>query len=133
MGKLGELDARLRVMNRLAGESHEAADDDVAVARVQFDQTSLSLCLFGRNGRGSATREAVDDDVSPLADILDGVCHQDCRLDCWMHIEFFVAAALEGVGAGIGPDICSISATFTQPEIVDVLLLALLQDISAII
>src|SRR4051794_14515326 len=105
-----------------------AHDPHIHVLRIDFDGSGLATGAFGGNQDRAAARERIEDDPLAMAAIPESVSYETDRFDGRVQGQQFMTFAVEGIDAGVAPQIRPITAMLAELKIVDVGCLALLKD-----
>src|SRR5689334_23260595 len=113
---------------RLSAKGFPAANDDVDIVRIELDTAADPASLLRGDQRGAAAGEGIEHDTAAVRAVLDGVGHQCHRLNGGVHGKFFQPAWPERVDPRILPDVGAIPPLLPEAEVVDVRLVACLED-----
>src|SRR6266478_9826225 len=93
-----------------------AADDRVGINGVELHTVAAPAGAFGGDQRRAAAEKGVEHDVAASRAVEDRVADHRHRLDGRMQRKqiAFLAAAREGIGPGIAPDIAAVAAELAE-------------------
>src|SRR5690349_13282237 len=102
------------------GNPFPAADRDIDVKWIEFDQPRDSAGALGRENCRSAAAEGIEDEPIALAAVANEISKERNGLHRRMQGEVAAARRMKAVDAGIIEHVRAISPLRTQAEIVDV-------------
>src|SRR5947207_13595642 len=110
------------MMSTAAGECLPAADDRVDIAGIELKSVAAPAGALGGDHRRAAAEKAVEHDVAAGRTVEDRIGDHRHRLHRRMQRQqiALLAAAGEGIGPGVAPEIAAIAAELTELDIVAV-------------
>jgi hypothetical protein len=126
--KFGEAEAGLLVECDASGTFLPAPDSDIAIKRVDLDQSRSAAGFVTCDQRAATSAEGIENDVVAPGTVLDRVGDQLNRLAGRMHRKFIIATRPKRIDAVIFPNVSSRAAKLAKLEIVNVRFVAVLPD-----
>jgi hypothetical protein len=107
-----------------------AADNCVAIGRVELDAVAPPTGALGRDHRRAAAEKAIEHDAAPGRAVEDRIGDHRNRFDGRVQRQqiAFLAAAGKGIGSGIMPDIAAVAAELAELDIVAMSLAVAFKD-----
>src|SRR5690606_4759767 len=102
----------------LASQLFPATNDNVHEARLDLDAAAGTACLFCGDQRRSAAKEDIEDRVSALADVENGVDAQLHGFGRGVEFEHFVGGGTAPVGPWRDPHIVPVASVPAELDIV---------------
>src|SRR6516162_8695249 len=114
----------------VTGQDLPAANGGIDIAWIELQRAAAPAGALGRDHRGAAAEKGVEHDLAARRAVEDSIGNHRHRLDRRVQGQeiALLAAAGEGISAGITPDIAAMTAKPTELDIVAVRTAALLKD-----
>ena len=97
-----------------------AVDDAIAIERIKLAEIAAPPGLMGSNEGGARAAKEIENDMTTLRDIFDGISDHRYGLDRGMKGQVLVPAAAKGVHALVGPNIGAVTPMLAKLKAVDV-------------